>query len=311
MDRPFVVTGAYGFIGRHVAQLLAARGHAVIGLGHGVWTQSEWQDWGLTEWHTVDITLDTLVTYAGRPQAIIHCAGSGSVVFSTTHPHQDYQRTVDTIAAVLEFVRLHAPDAAVVYPSSAAVYGRATQMPISELARAQPISPYGVHKRVAELLCSMYAQHFAVHASVVRLFSVYGSGLRKQLLWDACNRIRRGDTTFFGTGEERRDWLHVTDAAALLCEAGRHAAPACPLVNGGTGTGATVREVATELLAALGSREVPTFSGVQREGDPPVYVADGQRAREWGWQPQVSWQEGVRQYAQWFRSTQKRSTESE
>jgi len=189
------------------------------------------------------------------------------------------------------------------------VYGRAAQVPISELAPVQPISPYGVHKRLAELLCAMYAQDFAVRTSIVRLFSVYGSGLRKQLLWDACNRIRRGDVSFFGTGEERRDWLHVTDAAALLCDAGLHATPVCPVVNGGTGTGATVREIVTQLFASLDSRDLPTFSGVQREGDPPVYVADTQRALGWGWRPHMPWQEGVRQYAQWFRSAQKRSSE--
>jgi UDP-glucose 4-epimerase len=274
----------------------------VIGLGHGTWARREWQEWGVSEWHTVDVTLDSLVNYAGRPQAIIHCAGSGSVTFSTTHPHQDYRRTVDTTASVLEFVRLHAPDAAVVYPSSAAVYGRAARVPISEQEPARPISPYGVHKRLAELLCAMYAEHFGVAACIVRLFSVYGNGLRKQLLWDACSRIQRGEVIFFGTGEERRDWLHVTDAAELLVQASQHASTACPVVNGGTGTGATVREVTGEILAALHRSETASFSGQQRQGDPPAYVADTQRANEWGWRPNVSWQQGVREYADWFGS---------
>ena len=153
MDKPVVVTGAHGFIGRHVARKLASLGHTVIGLGHGVWTRDEWRSWGISEWHTVDVTLENLVTYAGRPQAIVHCAGSGSVVYSASHPHQDYQRTVATTAAVLEFARLHAPEAAVVCPSSAAVYGQARQIPISETAALNPISPYGVHKLMAEMHC--------------------------------------------------------------------------------------------------------------------------------------------------------------
>lgn len=302
MSRTVLVTGAYGFIGRHVARAFAAEGHTVVGIGHGAWSREQWRQWGIAEWHTGDITLDNLVTHAGSPATVVHCAGSGSVAFSATHPHQDYQRTVGTMAAVLEFVRLYASDAAVVYPSSAAVYGYVSRLPIAETQSPNPVSPYGVHKQMAEQLCAAYARHFAVRTAIVRLFSVYGTGLRKQLLWDACSKLRGGEPTFFGTGREVRDWLHVADAADLLTLAGKHASKDCPVVNGGTGVKATVAEVLQEVREQLGAGVAPAFDGRVREGDPPTYVADASRAESWGWRARRPWQQGIREYVEWFRA---------
>jgi len=304
MHKPVLVTGAYGFIGRHVARHLAAQGRSVIGLGHGTWSREEWRNWGLADWHAADVTFDNLVTYAGRPDAVIHCAGSGSVAFSTTHPHQDYQRTVATTASVLEFVRLYAPGAAVVYPSSAAVYGHVARVPIAESDPARPVSPYGVHKQMGEMLCATYASHFSIRVALIRLFSVYGNGLRKQLLWDACSKLNRGETTFFGTGNEKRDWLHVTDAAELLALACEHASSQGAIVNGGTGTEVSVREVVHEILAALGRSDAPRFTGANREGDPPAYLADIDRVSRWNWKPRKPWRTGVREYVEWFNADQ-------
>ena len=101
------ITGAFWFIGKNAAKLYAAKGWHVTGIGHGSWDRSEWQQWGLADCHLADITLDSMLTYAGRPDVILHCAGSGSVGFSMDHPFQDYQRTVSTAAAVLEFIRQH------------------------------------------------------------------------------------------------------------------------------------------------------------------------------------------------------------
>ena len=300
MSGTVLVTGAYGFIGRNVAKHYANAGRVVIGMGHGSWAREEWRQWGISEWHTADITTDALLTYAGSPDVIVHCAGSGSVGFSMTHPQQDFQRTVGTTVAVLEFIRLHAPQVRVVYPSSAGVYGVAEKLPIAESDPLVPVSPYGVHKKISEEMCCSYAKHFGVSVAIVRLFSVYGIGLRKQLLWDACTKVCNGGNTFFGSGMETRDWLHVNDAASLIFAAGERASAAYQIVNGGSGQGVSVSELLSELFACFGRSEAPQFSGASRIGDPLHYVADVSGPLNWGWQPKTPWREGVREYAEWF-----------
>jgi UDP-glucose 4-epimerase len=243
-----------------------------------------------------------MFTYAGRPDVIIHCAGSGSVGFSMDHPFQDFQRTVSTTAAVLEFVRLQSPDSALVYPSSAGVYGIAEKLPINESALLQPISPYGLHKKMAENLCLSYGKHYKIAASVIRLFSIYGNTLRKQLLWDACRKLIHNENSFFGSGQERRDWLHIEDTATLLFAAGQNASPDCPIVNGGSGTGISTREILTELFTYFGSSELPQFTSSNRPGDPVDYIADISRVGQWNWRPLKKWKEGIREYVDWYKS---------
>ena len=215
-EKHAIVTGASGFLGRHVAKVFSENGFHVTGLGHGAWSRNEWQAWGLSEWHVCDITIGNLSTYVDQPDVIIHCAGSGSVGYSMTHPMQDFEKTVTTSLSVLEFLRLHFPETSFIYPSSAAVYGIVEKLPIRESAPLNPISPYGVHKRIVEEICSSYSNHFRIPIAIARFFSIYGPPLRKQLLWDTCRKVTKNDLTFYGTGKEVRDWIHVSDAARLL-----------------------------------------------------------------------------------------------
>ena len=302
MANKVLITGAYGFIGRNVARYFAEAGWIVNGIGHGTWTREQWRHWGISEWHTADITANALLTYGGSPDIIVHCAGSGTVGFSMTHPYQDYQRTVETTAVTLEFIRLHVPEARLVYPSSVAVYGLNEKMPIEESSPLVPVSPYGVHKKISEAICCSYAHHFGLPITILRLFSVYGTGLRKQLLWDACMKIQQDENIFFGSGMETRDWLHVSDAAALLFESGSHASAECTIINGGSGQGVPVREVLNELFTCFGRNDVPQFSGVSRSGDPMNYIADVNKLHSWNWQSKISLQEGIREYADWFKA---------
>lgn len=301
MPKTALVTGAHGFLGRHVAQKLASDGWEVVGLGHGNWTDHEWKSWGLSRWHESDVTMESLLACGVQPEAVIHCAGGGSVAFSINSPHQDFLRTVATTSAVLEFVRLHSPGAKVAYPSSGGVYGAVKKLPIEETAPPQPFSPYGVHKLMAEELCCSYSATFGLATCVVRFFSIYGAGLRKQLLWDACQKVLRDETSFFGTGEETRDWLHVSDAANLLVMAINNASVQSPVVNGGFGVGVSVREILEVLFRTLGRDDQPDFTGMTRSGDPTHYIADIVRASRWGWQPEVDWRTGIKDYGEWFK----------
>jgi UDP-glucose 4-epimerase len=301
-ERTALVTGAHGFLGRHLARALSQQGYSVHGLGHGAWTREEWARFGLSVWHTGDVTLESLLTYAPAPEPdlIVHCAGSASVAFSMAQPLLDFKRTVETTAAVLEYARLHAPGAAVLVPSSGSVYGSHELGPVAESAPTSPQSAYAVNKLLAEALCASYGRSFGVRSVVVRFFSIYGPGLRKQLLWDACGRLARGEASFAGSGDETRDWMHVDDAAQLVLRALDRASASCPVVNGGTGTGASVREVVTEIAKALGFPGEITFTRQGRPGDPVRFVADNDLARSWAWEPRIGWRDGVRAYCEWF-----------
>lgn len=302
MPHKVVITGAAGFIGRHVARRFAEAGWTVTGLGHGTWSPEEARSWGLAEWHAADISFDALSTVGTVPDAIVHCAGSGSVGYSLQHPFQDFHRSAGTVAATLEYIRLRAPHARLVYLSSAAIYGYAGDAPIREDASPAPLSPYGFHKMMGETLCRMYGTQYNVSSAIVRLFSVYGCGLQKQLLWDACHKALAENYSFNGTGDETRDWLHVEDAADLIHRAVDHSSVDSLPVNGGTGESPPICAVLRELFAALHIEAMPTFSGMSRHGDPKHYRADVSVTHQWGWKPHVAWRDGIRAYAEWFKS---------
>jgi UDP-glucose 4-epimerase len=273
------VTGARGFIGRHVALEAASRGQIVHGIGHGEWKQTDLTGWGVRSWTSADVTmesLDRLMITGAPPDIVYHLAGGASVAASIADPFRDFNRTVGSTSQLLEWLRTRAPHVRLVFASSAAVYGDSAVSPISPGNAVQPVSPYGHTKAIGESLINSYSMTFGLSAVVVRLFSVYGPGLRKQILWDISRRLaQKCDVIELGgTGEETRDMIHVRDAACMMVSAAQHAGVPPVVFNIGTGVGSSVRAIAESVIHVWPSGAGLTFSGQSRPGDPKHLVAD-------------------------------------
>lgn len=299
-----LISGAHGFLGRYCAAEFARHGYRVAGIGHGDWRDAPASAVGVDLWLEGDITLARLAELAISPDVIVHAAGSGSVGFSLAHPREDFERSVDTTLALLEYARCAPQPPRLVLLSSAAVYGCADAAQLAPETPLLPTSPYGVHKCLAEQLCDSYCNHFGVPTSIIRFFSVYGEGLRKQLLWEACRRMSSAQSgtalEFFGAGSETRDWLHATDAARLVRLVAED--PRGGLVcNGGTGTAVAVRDILEQLADAMAWRGPIGFNGVVRQGDPTHLCADVTRALQLGWRPTMTLADGLAAYAGWFK----------
>lgn len=303
------ITGAHGFIGRHLARHLQDRGHTVCGIGHGAWPQEKARNWGLNYWLNGEIdasNLGDLAARQGLPDTVFHLAGGSSVGLSMQHPLEDFRRSVDTSARLFEWVRVNALHTKVVCVSSAAVYGTDHSGPIPETTPLSPSSPYGCHKAMMEMLCQSNILNYGMRIAIVRLFSVYGAGLEKQLLWDLCTKLRGSPVvvTLGGTGQELRDWIHISDVVRLL-ESLTTNQNSTLVLNGGTGEGVPVQGITKLVCSSWGQKARIEFSGQQRPGDPNVLVADVSLSRKFGFSPSTSLGDGIEQVVSWFKTRMK------
>jgi UDP-glucose 4-epimerase len=199
-------------------------------------------------------------------------------------------------------MRLEARNARLVAISSAAVYGAGHAGPVREDQARLPFSPYGYHKLMMEHLCRSYAVSYGVSIVVVRLFSVYGSWLKKQLLWDMCTQLASGmqKLELGGTGEELRDWTDIRDVVRVLELAMGLDSDVMPIVNAGTGQATSVREIAELVLECWPAPADVTFNGKARPGDPFSLVADDRFLRTMGFEWNIPVKSGIRDYVQWY-----------
>jgi UDP-glucose 4-epimerase len=302
MQKCILITGGFGFLGRAVALKFKQLSYRVVGIGRGRWAPQDALAHGFDLWLDAGVSLASLMTLNDDFELVVHCAGNGSVGYSLANPLQDFYKTVQGTAELLEYLRLSNSKALLVYPSSAGVYGTKEDAPIRENDELRPISPYGYHKKIAEEMLELYSQSYGIRVAIIRFFSIYGPGLTKQLLWDACEKLlfaNKEPAVFWGTGEETRDWISSEDAAELIYFVSK-AKAGFTVINGASGIRVTVRVIIDMLQVALGTCKRIEFNNVVREGDPRFYHADISQASSLDWKPSTRLADGIHKYAKWM-----------
>ncbi len=302
-----LVTGARGAIGRHLVRDARSQGYTTTGIGHGAWLDDESLP-AIDGWINGGVDGDNLSANAkltGAPDLIVHLAGGSAVGPSIQHPGEDFRRTVESSQHLLEWVRTSAPATTrLVFVSSAAVYGDGHQTAIAETSPLNPTSPYGAHKAIVEMLCRSYARQFGLKIAIVRPFSVFGPGLKKQLIWELASRLCRGErrVTLAGTGQEQRDFLPMSNVTLCLLHAGELASDLVPTINGCTGRATKVEDVA-KLVAAEFEGACVAFSGQVRAGDPGYLVGDPSYAAACGFEARIDLPQEIAKTIRWIRDS--------
>ncbi|MFG2005326.1 NAD-dependent epimerase/dehydratase family protein [Spirillospora sp. NPDC048911] len=295
-----LVTGAAGYVGYAVGRRLTAAGHEVTGLVRrsdrplppGVRPVIA----DLLDPIGLDSTLHE--TYDG----VCHLAALTRVRASFTDPLGFFTANVQGTINLLQALTKVQPDGspapapAVVYGSTAAVYGTPDRQPIPETETPSPTSPYGASKLAAEQLIRFHARTGGIGAIILRTFNVAGSvdGRRdpdETRLIPKALSVAAGHAphlTINGDGAAVREYLHVDDLAAAYVLALEAARPGTDRVyNVGSGTGASVKDVIRTVEEVTG-RSVPT-SHDPPQPEPPLLVADGTAIRrDLGWRPERS-----------------------
>lgn len=304
MEKRTLITGAGGFLGSHIASHLGENGHRIAAVGRFATLPGMMEIPNL--WKLCGMTLpDHRFKDAVRefqPTLVVHCAGTASVANSVEAPYTDFHRTAEVCADVLETLRTCAAGCHFILLSSAAVYGNPQALPVTEETSLRPISPYGYHKLICELLAEEYRTLHGIPTAVLRIFSAYGEGLRRQVIHDLFQKFadpKSNVVEIFGTGEETRDFIHASDVARiveLIAETG-----VSDVFNAASGSETSVRQLAAMISSEFGLQKEIIFNGMRRPGDPVNWRADVSRLSAIGFRPMVTLQAGIAAYQRWYR----------
>jgi len=233
----------------------------------------------------------------------INCSGSADVQKSLKNPLNDFYCNVVVLERLLNSLRLNAPACKFINISSAAVYGNPQIFPIKVGAEETPLSPYGYHKLMADKMVEEYAKVFGLQTCTIRIFSAYGNGQKRLFLWDAIEKLiddkNIDEVTFYGTGNESRDYIHVQDIIQQVNLIRKNAFFCGEIYNVANGREVLIHEVAEIIRKELGKNCTIRFSGLVRPGDPLNWLADISPLLEWGYKQSIPLEYGIREYVKW------------
>ncbi len=328
-----LVTGAAGFIGMHVCQLLLARGDEVVGVDN----LNDYYDVALKDARLARLAPDPHFRLARldiadregiaalfakeRPRRVINLAAQAGVRYSLQNPHAYVDSNLVGFVNLLEGCR-HNGVEHFVYASSSSIYGGNERMPFSEHDNVDhPVSLYAATKKANELMAHTYSHLFGLPATGLRFFTVYGPWGRPDMALFLFAKAILEDRPIdvFNHGRMRRDFTYIDDIAEGVIRVLDRPPQADPAFDKQVPDPATSwapyrvfnigNHQPVELMAyiealeqALGKTAQKNFMPLQ-DGDVPATYADtSELKRITGFSPATPVVEGVRRFVDWYRS---------
>lgn len=283
-----LVTGGSGFIGRHVVSRLRSQGDDVRVVDLVPASDPE------VDGVVGDVRDPEVVRreVAGQ-DAIVHLAAMTSVLKSANDPHGVYESNVMATQYLLEAAR----DQGVgrfVFASTNAVVGNVGHAVIDEQATLRPLTPYGATKAAAEMLLAAYGASYGITTVSLRLTNVYGAGM--QVKDSVVARLMRaaldgGGIQIYGDGEQVRDYLYVTDAAAAFALGLRLDQPDVLTIGGG---GSFSTNQLVRMTSKATGVEIGTTHIAPRPGEMPAVIVDTAHAQERGFRREFDLEAGLK-----------------
>jgi len=308
----YLVTGGAGFIGSNTVEELVRRGHSVVVLDD----LSSGREDNLAETRNkitfikgsiTDIEVVRKAMY--EAEYVLHLAARTSVPRSVKDPIETNKINIDGTLNVLVAAK-ELKVKRIVFAASSSAYGETPTLPKVETMQPQPISPYGVTKFVGELYGQTFGRCYGLENVALRYFNIFGprqdpSSPYSGVLAKFCTAfLEDTQPVVFGDGEQTRDFTYVENAVQanlLACEAANVSGK---VFNVGVGGRISLNEVLCELEKITGKKLEAKYDP-PRDGDIRDSQADISQAREFlGYEPQVTFEEGLARTFEWYRATQ-------
>ncbi|MBA3964325.1 MAG: NAD-dependent epimerase/dehydratase family protein [Nitrospirales bacterium] len=309
MSTKILVTGGAGFIGSHLVDRLIQEGNEVIVVDN-LSTGKRKNVNKKAQFYKMDIQSKRIerVFRNERPLIVVHLAAQMSVRHSTEDPGFDAQVNILGTINVLEHAVKQGVRKVTFASSGGVIYGEQEIFPAAESHRTEPLSPYGISKLAGEKYLAYYTNATGLRYVALRFANVYGprqdsEGEAGVVAIFSKQMLDGGQPIVNGTGKQTRDFVYVDDVVeAILVTMGEDVQG---VFNVGTGQETTINEC-YGIIKNLTTCQCKELYGAAKKGEQFRSVLDVTKLREvFGWDPQVTLQEGLTRTVDYFRGTKK------
>ncbi|MGA9097611.1 MAG: GDP-mannose 4,6-dehydratase [Methanotrichaceae archaeon] len=307
-----IVTGGAGFIGSHLCDKYVKEGHKVLCLDNFIngnlmnirhllssrnfkLINGDIRDFDLLEKITRDV------------DAIFHLAAQIHVDRSIIEPRMTYEINVLGTQNILEAARMFDVNK-VIHASTSEVYGSALYAPMDEQHPLSAPHPYGASKIAADRMCHAYIQTYGMNICIMRPFNIYGprqkdSGYGGAISLFTKRVLSNLPPIIYGNGEQTRDYTYVEDIVAAYDLILNYNKPLTNPINFGTGNEIKIIDLAN-LIIKLSNKEgvIAPVHIEPRPGEVQRLIADISKAREIGWEPRYSIEDGLQKFIEWYKN---------